>query len=221
MQPEQQVQRHVSIAVALSRDLTSLTVRPLPPSASSTAKSRRAQNCSTDTTLQRAFDRQAYPACGATNPMTPPARQRQTQSLSLFCLHASTVPSDNQAITALAFPGPIVLCYPLDFHGMSCCQPVRCLVIAGPHQMLVRLSIDILGHEGAVGGAGRVLIRRQGVCAQLACQLDLVLNGTILHQRTQSLLVHVMACASDILPHGARHIFLCALVHTQARVQRY
>ena len=36
---------HVSIADMFSRSLTSLTVNPLPPSASSTAKSRRAQNC--------------------------------------------------------------------------------------------------------------------------------------------------------------------------------
>ena len=37
--------KDVSFGAEPCRTLTSLTVRPLPPSASSTAKSRRAQNC--------------------------------------------------------------------------------------------------------------------------------------------------------------------------------
>ena len=50
------------------------------------------------------------------------------------------------------------------------------------HQVLVRLRVDVLRHQGAVGGAVGVLIRRQGVCAELACQLDLVLDGAVLRR---------------------------------------
>ena len=52
----------------------------------------------------------------------------------------------------------------------------------GPHQVLVSLRIDIFGHQSSVGGAVRVLIRRQGVGAQLSSQLDLVLDGAILRR---------------------------------------
>ena len=66
-------------------------------------------------------------------------------------------------------------------HVMSWSQPPQCQEgRLGPHQVLVCLSVDVLGHKGAVGGAGGVLIRRQGICAQLACQLDLVLYCSIL-----------------------------------------
>ena len=48
--------------------------------------------------------------------------------------------------------------------------------------MLMRLCVDVLRHQGAVGGAAGVLIRRQGVRAELACQLDLILDGAVLHR---------------------------------------
>ena len=56
--------------------------------------------------------------------------------------------------------------------------------------MLVCLRIDILGDQSPVGGAVGVLIRRQGVGAQLSGQLDLVLDGPILHREVHRTSMH-------------------------------
>lgn len=97
-------------------------------------------------------------------------------------------------------------------------SPIRCHTSAstscvqhsvrgrGPHQVLVSLRIDILGDQSPVGGAVGVLIRRQGVGAQLSGQLDLVLDGPILHRE-----VHCSAHSTDRVLHEGTS---CALVTT-------